>query len=181
MGAWEVEAEQRITLFQTHIFGVVADWRIDPFVAVGQVYGRRRRPGRTCASRPAPGLRMWIHPDILGRVDWRTEARGVRAYVVLGYPVLMRRSADAPLEDPRSSLAGAGAALGLALLIASPSTRAAARSSRSLAGGGWPLLAASLYRIVPLALNAAAWRALLAGRRLPAGRPCCGCAGSARR
>ena len=57
MGAWEVEVEQRLKLFQTHIFGVVADWRIDPFVAAGQVYGQtapwdaraRRGRRRACA------------------------------------------------------------------------------------------------------------------------------------
>ncbi|MGE5048646.1 MAG: hypothetical protein ACM3PC_08775, partial [Deltaproteobacteria bacterium] len=37
--AWTVEIEQRVRLFETRIYGVVADWRIDPFVAVGQVYG----------------------------------------------------------------------------------------------------------------------------------------------
>ena len=53
-GAWEVEAEQRVTLFQTH-FGATADWRIDPFVAVGQSMAMGRRPGRTCASPGEPG------------------------------------------------------------------------------------------------------------------------------
>ena len=86
MGAWEVEVEQRIRLFQTHIFGVVADWRIDPFVAAGQVYGTTRALGRTSASRPGAGLRMWVNPNILGRVDLAYAGEGLRAYVVLGYP-----------------------------------------------------------------------------------------------
>ena len=85
MGAWEIEAEQRLKLFQTHIFGVVADWRIDPFISAGQVYGRTlalvARAGR---GRRRP--RMWIHPDILGRVDLAYGGEGLRAYVVLGYP-----------------------------------------------------------------------------------------------
>ena len=37
-GAWEIELEQRFVFYSSHIYGVVADWRIDPFVAVGQVY-----------------------------------------------------------------------------------------------------------------------------------------------
>ena len=58
---------------------------LDPFVAAGQVYGQDG-PLRTCASRRALGLRMWIRPDILGRVDVAYGGEGVRAYVVLGYP-----------------------------------------------------------------------------------------------
>jgi hypothetical protein len=84
-GAWEIEAEQRVTLFQTHIFGVVADWRIDPFVAAGQVYGDQAPWSHVRVSAGA-GLRMWIRPDILGRVDLAYGGEGLRAYVVLGYP-----------------------------------------------------------------------------------------------
>ncbi len=85
MGAWEIEAEQRIKLFQTHIFGVIADWRIDPFVAIGQVYGQDGPLSHVRVAAGA-GLRMWIHPDILGRVDLAFAGEGLRAYVVLGYP-----------------------------------------------------------------------------------------------
>jgi len=85
MGAWEIEAEQRITLFQTHIFGVTADWRIDPFIAAGQVYGESK-PWEHVRVGAGAGLRMWIHPDILGRIDLAYAGEGVRAYVVLGYP-----------------------------------------------------------------------------------------------
>ena len=68
-----------------------------------------------------------------------------------------------PEENPRShKLAGAGAALGLTVLIALLLTYARpAEVVAALAGGGWPLLAASVYRIVPLALNGAGWRALI--------------------
>lgn len=85
MGAWEVEAEQRLTLFQSHIFGVVADWRLDPFIAAGQVYGQEG-PFAHVRVAAGLGLRMWIRPDILGRVDVAYGGEGVRAYVVLGYP-----------------------------------------------------------------------------------------------
>ena len=85
MGAWEVEVEQRVKLFQTHIFGVVADWRIDPFVAAGQVYGQTA-PWEHVRVAAGAGLRMFIHPDILGRVDLAYAGEGLRAYVVLGYP-----------------------------------------------------------------------------------------------
>lgn len=86
MGAWEIEAEQRLKLFQTHIFGVVADWRIDPFISAGQVYGSDASPWSHVRVAGGVGARMWIHPDILGRVDLAYGGEGLRAYVVLGYP-----------------------------------------------------------------------------------------------
>ena len=85
MGAWEIEAEQRLTLFQTHIFGVVADWRLDPFVSAGQVYGEAS-PWSHVRFAAGSGLRVLIHPDILGRIDLAFGGEGLRAYVVLGYP-----------------------------------------------------------------------------------------------
>ena len=84
-GAWEIEVEQRIKLFTTHMFGVVADWRVDPFVAVGQVYGRES-PWSHVRAAAGLGLRMWVYPNVLGRVDFAYGGEGVRAYVVLGYP-----------------------------------------------------------------------------------------------
>jgi hypothetical protein len=86
MGAWEIEAEQRLKLFQTHIFGVVTDWRFDPFISAGQVYGEGSTPWSHVRVAGGFGLRAWIHPDILGRVDLAYGGEGVRAYVMLGYP-----------------------------------------------------------------------------------------------
>jgi putative membrane protein len=76
---------------------------------------------------------------------------------------------DAP---PRSSsrlrFVAAGAVVGLALLIVVAVRSRAGDVVKILKEGGlWPLLAASLYRIVPVEINAAAWQALLRGRRLP--------------
>jgi len=85
MGAWEVELEQRVRLLQTHIFGVVADWRFDPFVSVGQVYSGAALFSRVRAAGGF-GLRAWIHPDILGRVDLAYGGEGIKVYVTLGYP-----------------------------------------------------------------------------------------------
>jgi hypothetical protein len=85
-GAWEAEIEQRFRILRTHMFGVTTDWRIDPFLAVGQVYpdfgdmfGHPRLTGGV-------GLRAWVQPNILGRVDVAYTSEGLQAYVVLGYP-----------------------------------------------------------------------------------------------
>jgi hypothetical protein len=85
-GAWVAETEQRIRLLRTHLFHVVTDWRVDPFAAIGQVFDR---PGEI-VRHPRPvvglGLRAWVHPNVLGRVDVAYGGEGLRAYVVLRYP-----------------------------------------------------------------------------------------------
>ena len=84
--AWTFEAEQRIRLFQTHIYGVTADWRIDPFIAVGQVY----RAIDQAFSRPrvagGVGLRAWVRPNVVGRIDIANGGEGWKVYVEIGYP-----------------------------------------------------------------------------------------------
>lgn len=84
--AWTLELEQRIQVLRTHIFGVVADWRVDPFVAAGQVFDRLD----AAASRPrtavGAGFRAFVHPNVLGRVDVAYAGEGVKVYVELGYP-----------------------------------------------------------------------------------------------
>ena len=60
-----------------------------------------------------------------------------------------------------------GGLLGVALLIfIAVRSRTAEVVTILSAGGGWALLAATLYRIVPVELNAAAWGVLLGKRRL---------------
>jgi|SRR5882672_703560 len=84
--AWTFEVEQRIRLFQTHIYGVTADWRIDPFIAVGQVY----RTLDEAVSHPrvaaGAGFRAWVRPNVLGRVDIANAGEGWKVYVEIGYP-----------------------------------------------------------------------------------------------
>jgi hypothetical protein len=84
--SWTVELEQRVRLLTTRIFGVVADWRVDPFVAVGQVFG----PFQQMFSHPqlagGAGFRAFVHPNVLGRVDVGAGGEGIKVYVELGYP-----------------------------------------------------------------------------------------------
>jgi hypothetical protein len=84
--AWTAEVEQRIRLLTTHIFGVNADWRIDPFVGVGQVYGGATHPFSHPRWTTGVGFRAWVHPNVLGRVDVATGGEGIKVYVELGYP-----------------------------------------------------------------------------------------------
>ncbi|HJW76230.1 MAG TPA: hypothetical protein VJ787_11290 [Thermoleophilia bacterium] len=84
--AWTLELEQRIRLFQTHIFGVVADWRIDPFVAVGQVFGAFDDALSHPQITTGAGFRAFVHPNVLGRIDVANGGEGWKVYVELGYP-----------------------------------------------------------------------------------------------
>ena len=85
-GAWEAELEQRIRVLQTHFFHVVTDWRVDPFIALGQVYQRRSELVERPRLAAGVGFRAWVRPNVLGRVDVAYAGEGVQAYVVLGYP-----------------------------------------------------------------------------------------------
>ena len=84
--AWTAEVEQRVRALQTHVFGVVADWRFDPFVAVGQVFddvGDIVAKPRIAAG---VGLRAYVHPNLVGRVDLAEGGEGLKIYVEIGYP-----------------------------------------------------------------------------------------------
>lgn len=83
--AWTAELEQRIRVLRTNFFNVTTDWRIDPFVAVGQVFD-----GDDIVAHPRPsagvGLRIFVHPNIVGRVDFAWAGEGIKIYVEIGYP-----------------------------------------------------------------------------------------------
>jgi hypothetical protein len=85
-GAWEAEFEQRFRLFTTHLFHVTADWRADPFVAVGQVYPELDSMFSRVRKVIGLGLRSFVYPNVLGRVDLAYGSDGFVAYVILGYP-----------------------------------------------------------------------------------------------
>ena len=84
--AWTAEIEQRIRILQTRIFGVVADWRVDPFVAVGQVFDRLPDAGSRPQVAVGTGFRAWVRPNVLGRIDVAFAGEGAKVYVELGYP-----------------------------------------------------------------------------------------------
>jgi outer membrane protein assembly factor BamA len=84
--AWTLEVEQRVQLLQTHIFGVTADWRVDPFVAVGQVYRSLSHAFSEPRVTGGVGFRAWVRPNIVGRVDVATGGEGLKVYVEIGYP-----------------------------------------------------------------------------------------------
>jgi hypothetical protein len=86
-GAWCLDIEERIRLFRTKIFGVAADWRIDPFVTAGQVFGDAEQAFQRIRLGAGLGFRAWVHPNIVGRLDAAYGGEGVKIYVVLGYPL----------------------------------------------------------------------------------------------
>lgn len=84
--AWTAEIEQRIRAVRTHLFGVVADWRVDPFVTAGQVFDRAEDAFVKPQLAIGVGLRVFVHPNLLARVDLASGGDGLQAYVELGYP-----------------------------------------------------------------------------------------------
>jgi hypothetical protein len=84
--AWTVEVEQRIRLLRTHIFGVTADWRADPFVTAGQVFDTPREAFERPQVAAGVGLRVFVTPNVVGRVDLAAGGEGLKVYVEIGYP-----------------------------------------------------------------------------------------------
>jgi hypothetical protein len=84
-GAWTAEVEQRIRFLQLHLFNVISDWRVDPFLAVGQVYDNFDLFSHVRVTGGI-GLRAWVHPNVVGRIDLAVSDDGFHAYVMLGYP-----------------------------------------------------------------------------------------------
>ena len=84
--AWTAEVEQRIRVLRTHVYGVEADWRVDPFITAGQVFGAFD----DALSRPrlaaGLGLRAFVRPNVLGRIDLAVGGEGLKVYVEIGYP-----------------------------------------------------------------------------------------------
>jgi hypothetical protein len=85
-GAWTFELEQRFRVLQTHIYGVTADWRVDPFVAMGQVWDGASGPFSHLRYATGLGFRAWVRPNVVGRVDVAVAGEGLLTYVELGYP-----------------------------------------------------------------------------------------------
>lgn len=84
--AWTLELEQRVRVLRTHIYGVTADWRVDPFVAAGQVFGDLSRALARPRLAVGLGLRAFVHPNVLGRIDLAVAGEGLKVYVEIGYP-----------------------------------------------------------------------------------------------
>jgi hypothetical protein len=84
-GAWEVDLEHRIRLMRTRLLGVQADWRVDPFLAAGQVFGVEAGPFDRVRLAAGLGFRAFVSPNVVGRVDLAWGGEGLKAYVLLGY------------------------------------------------------------------------------------------------
>lgn len=84
--AWEIETEQRIKLLTTHFFGVTTDWRVDPFITTGQVFGSWSAALDKPQVAAGVGLRAFVRPTILGRLDIAAGGEGAKVYVEIGYP-----------------------------------------------------------------------------------------------
>jgi len=82
---WTAELEQRIRAWRMHLFDVVTDWQVDPFVTVGQVFDHLSELDHPQLAAGV-GLRAFIHPNIVGRVDLADGGEGLKIYVEIGYP-----------------------------------------------------------------------------------------------
>lgn len=85
-GAWTLDVEQRVRVWQLNLLGVTSDWRIDAFATLGQVFDAPEDAWARVRRGVGLGFRTFVRPNVLGRVDVAYAGEGVNAYVVLGYP-----------------------------------------------------------------------------------------------
>lgn len=84
--SWTIDLEQRIRVLQTRLFGVVTDWRLDPFVSAGQVFDRFDQALSHPRIAAGLGLRAFVHPNVVGRIDLAVGGEGLKVYVEIGLP-----------------------------------------------------------------------------------------------
>jgi hypothetical protein len=84
--AWTAEFEQRVRALRIHMFGVTSDFRLDPFVAVGQVFDHAHDIVADPKFSVGVGLRAFVQPNLVGRVDLAEGGEGLKIYVEIGYP-----------------------------------------------------------------------------------------------
>lgn len=84
--SWTAELEQRIRLVRTHIYGVITDWRMDPFITAGQVFSRFDQAFSRPQLAGGVGLRAFVRPNVVGRIDLAAGGEGLKVYVEIGYP-----------------------------------------------------------------------------------------------
>jgi len=83
-GAWEIDIEERFRFLETHFLGAYVDWRVDPFITAGQVSNIAPSFSNVRVAGGI-GLRAFVKPNVLGRIDIALGGEGIKAYVVLGY------------------------------------------------------------------------------------------------
>ena len=84
--AWTAEVEQRIRAWRMQVLGVRVDWHVDPFITAGQVFDRLGDLADNPQLAAGVGLRAFVHPNIVGRVDLAEGGEGLKIYVEIGYP-----------------------------------------------------------------------------------------------
>jgi hypothetical protein len=82
---WTAELEQRVRAWRVHMFGVVADLHLDPFVTIGQVFDHFSELNQPRVAAGV-GVRAFVHPNIVGRIDMADGGEGLKIYVEIGYP-----------------------------------------------------------------------------------------------
>lgn len=82
-----VQIEQRIKAFSWEIFDIPFDINVDPFFEVGRVFDEFSNLGFN-RWQPVGGLgfRLFVPPNVIGRIDIAVGQDGLNIYTVLGYP-----------------------------------------------------------------------------------------------
>lgn len=86
-GKIALQAEERIKLFHWKLFGKEFDIHADPYFELGRVFSKTNKLDFT-DWQPIGGLgfRLFVPPNVVGRVDLSVGSDGFEIYTALGYP-----------------------------------------------------------------------------------------------
>jgi len=82
-----LSVEERIHILRAHLFGVVADFEIAPFVDSGQVFNSFKDVSfKDYRVTPGIGFRGIIRPNVVGRIDYGYSKEGGAVFAGLDFP-----------------------------------------------------------------------------------------------
>lgn len=81
------QVEERVKLFKATIFGNSFEAYVDPFFELGTVYSSLNTfSTKHWQPTGGIGLRMFVPPNVVGRLDIAVGSDGLEMYTALGYP-----------------------------------------------------------------------------------------------
>ncbi len=86
-GKFVLTIEQRIRLISKKIFGIPVEFYTDPFVELGRVFHHlNHMSAKNLQPVAGIGLRAFVPPNVMGRLDFAIGTEGYSVYTMLGYP-----------------------------------------------------------------------------------------------
>lgn len=85
-GKIALQIEERIKVAGWALLGIPFEVHVDPFFEVGQVFQNPSKLGNHWKPLGGTGVRLFVPPNVVGRIDVAYGSDGLEIYTQLGYP-----------------------------------------------------------------------------------------------